>query len=168
MVGAGDTAAEEASYLAKLCRKVTVLVRREEMRASKIMQKRLMSLTNVEILWNTETVDLLGEEGLEAVKVVNNQTGKETLLQATGFFVAIGHKPNTEIFKEYLNLDEAGYIQTIKGTSRTNIEGVFACGDAQDFVYRQAITAAGTGCMAALDAERYLAARTLMAEEQEM
>ena len=168
IVGAGDTAAEEASYLAKLCRKVTVLVRREEMRASKIMQKRLMSLTNVEILWNTETVELIGEEGLEAVKVLNNKTGKETVLEATGFFVAIGHKPNTDIFKEYLTLDEAGYIQTVKGTSRTNIEGVFACGDAQDFVYRQAVTAAGTGCMAALDAERYLAAHTLMAEEQAM
>ena len=168
VVGAGDTAAEEASYLAKLCRKVTVLVRRDEMRASKIMQKRLMSLTNVEILWNTETVELIGQEELEAVKVLNNQTGRETLLEATGFFVAIGHKPNTDIFKGYLTLDEAGYIQTVKGTSRTNIEGVFACGDAQDFVYRQAVTAAGTGCMAALDAERYLAARTLMAEEQEM
>lgn len=168
VVGAGDTAAEEASYLAKLCRKVTVLVRRDEMRASKIMQKRLMSLTNVEILWNTETLELIGEEGLEAVKIVNNQTGKETTLEATGFFVAIGHKPNTDIFKGYLTLDEAGYIQTVKGTSRTNIEGVFACGDAQDFVYRQAVTAAGTGCMAALDAERYLAAHTLMAEEQEM
>lgn len=168
VVGAGDTAAEEASYLAKLCRKVTVLVRRDEMRASKIMQKRLMSLTNVEILWNTETVELVGEEDLTAVRVVNNQTGRETILEATGFFVAIGHKPNTEIFREYLTLDEAGYIQTVKGTSRTNVEGVFACGDAQDFVYRQAVTAAGTGCMAALDAERYLAARTLMAEEQEM
>jgi thioredoxin reductase (NADPH) len=168
VVGAGDTAAEEASYLAKLCRKVTVLVRRDEMRASKIMQKRLMSLTNVEILWHTETVELLGEEELEAVRVLNNQTGKETLLEATGFFVAIGHKPNTDIFKGYLTLDEAGYIQTIKGSSRTNIEGVFACGDAQDFVYRQAVTAAGSGCMAALDAERYLAERALMAEEQEM
>ena len=168
IVGAGDTAAEEASYLAKLCRKVTVLVRRHEMRASKIMQKRLMSLTNVEILWHTETVELIGEEELEAVRVMNNQTGKETVLEVTGFFVAIGHKPNTDIFKEYLPLDEAGYIQTVKGTSRTNIEGVFACGDAQDFVYRQAVTAAGTGCMAALDAERYLAARTLMAEEQEI
>ena len=167
-MGAGDTAAEEASYLAKLCRKVTVLVRRDEMRASKIMQKRLMSLTNVEILWHTETVELIGEEELKAVKVLNNQTGKETVLEVTGFFVAIGHKPNTDIFKEYLTLDEAGYIQTVKGTSRTNVEGVFACGDAQDFVYRQAVTAAGTGCMAALDAERYLAARTLMAEEQIM
>ena len=168
IVGAGDTAAEEASYLAKLCRKVIVLVRRDEMRASKIMQKRLMSLTNVEILWHTETVELIGQEELEAVRVRNNQTGEETVLEVTGFFVAIGHKPNTDIFKEYLTLDQAGYIQTVKGTSLTNIEGVFACGDAQDFVYRQAVTAAGTGCMAALDAERYLAARTLMAEEQEM
>jgi thioredoxin reductase (NADPH) len=168
VVGAGDTAAEEASYLAKLCRKVYVLVRRDEMRASKIMQKRLMSLTNVEVLWNTETAELIGQDGLEAVKVINNQTGKESTLQVTGFFVAIGHKPNTEIFKEYLDMDAHGYIQTVKGSSYTNVPGVFACGDAQDNVYRQAITAAGTGCMAALDAERYLAEKALMAEEQEI
>ncbi|TDB66942.1 thioredoxin-disulfide reductase [Arundinibacter roseus] len=168
VVGAGDTAAEEASYLSKLCRKVYVLVRRDEMRASKIMQKRLMSLTNVEILWNTETTELLGEDVLEGVKVLNNKTGQETVIEATGFFVAIGHKPNTEIFKDYLDLDAAGYIQTVKGSTRTNVEGVFACGDAQDNVYRQAVTAAGTGCMAALDAERYLAEKELMAEEQEL
>lgn len=157
VVGAGDTAAEEASYLAKLCRKVYLLVRRDEMRASKIMQKRLETLANVEILWNTETVKLNGEEGLESVVVKNNKTGEENVLAATGFFVAIGHKPNTDIFKGYLHMDETGYIQTIKGTATTNIKGVFACGDAQDNVYRQAVTAAGTGCMAALDAERFLA-----------
>ncbi|MCF2487607.1 thioredoxin-disulfide reductase [Dyadobacter sp. CY347] len=156
VVGAGDTAAEEASYLAKLARKVYLLVRRDEMRASKIMQKRVEMLPNIEILWNTETVKLNGEEGLESVLVKNNKTGEEQLLQATGFFVAIGHKPNTDIFKGYLNMDETGYIQTIKGSACTNIKGVFACGDAQDNVYRQAITAAGTGCMAALDAERFL------------
>jgi thioredoxin reductase (NADPH) len=168
VVGAGDTAAEEASYLAKLCRKVYVLVRRDEMRASKIMQKRLMSLTNVEILWNTETTELVGQDELESVKVINNVTGVESTIQATGFFVAIGHKPNTEIFKEYLDMDASGYIQTVKGSTYTNVPGVFACGDAQDNIYRQAITAAGTGCMAALDAERYLAEKTLMAEEQEI
>ncbi len=168
VVGAGDTAAEEASYLSKLCRKVYVLVRRDEMRASKIMQKRLMSLTNVEILWNTETSELVGEDELKEVRVINNQTGKERVLAVAGFFVAIGHKPNTEIFKEYLDMDPAGYIQTVKGSTRTNIPGVFACGDAQDNIYRQAVTAAGTGCMAALDAERYLAERALMAEEQEI
>lgn len=159
VVGAGDTAAEEASYLAKLARKVYLLVRRDEMRASKIMQKRVEMLPNIEILWNTETVKLNGEEGLESVLVKNNKTGQEQLLEATGFFVAIGHKPNTDIFRGYLNMDETGYIQTVKGSSCTNIKGVFACGDAQDNVYRQAITAAGTGCMAALDAERYLMER---------
>ncbi|MCE7066159.1 thioredoxin-disulfide reductase [Dyadobacter sp. CY326] len=156
VVGAGDTAAEEASYLAKLARKVYLLVRRDEMRASKIMQKRVEMLPNIEILWNTETVKLNGEHGLESVLVKNNKTGEEQLLNATGFFVAIGHKPNTDIFKGYLNMDETGYIQTIKGSACTNVKGVFACGDAQDNVYRQAITAAGTGCMAALDAERFL------------
>ncbi|SKB69203.1 thioredoxin-disulfide reductase [Dyadobacter psychrophilus] len=159
VVGAGDTAAEEASYLAKLARKVYLLVRRDEMRASKIMQKRVEMLPNIEILWNTETVKLNGEDGLESVLVKNNKTGEEQLLEATGFFVAIGHKPNTDIFKGYLQMDETGYIQTVKGSSCTNIKGVFACGDAQDNVYRQAITAAGTGCMAALDAERYLMER---------
>ncbi|MCF0041955.1 thioredoxin-disulfide reductase [Dyadobacter fanqingshengii] len=159
VVGAGDTAAEEASYLAKLARKVYLLVRRDEMRASKIMQKRVEMLPNIEILWNTETIKLNGEDGLESVLVKNNKTGEEQLLEATGFFVAIGHKPNTDIFKGYLNMDETGYIQTVKGSSCTNIKGVFACGDAQDNVYRQAITAAGTGCMAALDAERYLMER---------
>lgn len=159
VVGAGDTAAEEASYLAKLCRKVYLVVRRDEMRASKIMQKRLETLPNIEILWNTETVRLNGEEGLESVVVKNNKTGEESVLEATGFFVAIGHKPNTEIFKGYIDMDETGYIKTIKGSAHTNVAGVFACGDAQDNVYRQAITAAGTGCMAALDAERFLMER---------
>ncbi|GAB3164227.1 thioredoxin-disulfide reductase [Telluribacter humicola] len=167
VVGAGDTAAEEASYLSKLCRKVYLLVRRDEMRASKIMQKRVLTSHNIEVLWNTETVDLIGENELEGVRVINNKTGQETVLNVTGFFVAIGHKPNTEIFKDYLDLDEAGYINTIKGSTRTNIEGVFACGDAQDNVYRQAITAAGTGCMAALDAERFLAEKAVYEEEQE-
>ncbi|GAB2771105.1 thioredoxin-disulfide reductase [Rhabdobacter roseus] len=166
VVGAGDTAAEEASYLAKLCRKVYLLVRRDEMRASLIMQKRVKGMPNIEILWNTETVDLLGKEELEGVKVVNNKTGQESILPVTGFFVAIGHKPNTELFTEYLELDEAGYIKTVKGSTRTNVEGVFACGDAQDNIYRQAVTAAGTGCMAALDAERFLAERSVMVEEQ--
>ena len=164
VVGAGDTAAEEASYLSKLCRKVYVLVRRDEMRASKIMQKRVMSQKNIEILWNTETVELLGEDEVKGVKVRNNKTGEESVLEATGFFVAIGHKPNTEIFEGIIDRDEAGYIITEKGSTRTNVEGVFACGDAQDHIYRQAVTAAGTGCMAALDAERYLAEKEAMAE----
>ena len=164
VVGAGDTAAEEASYLAKLCSKVYVLVRRDEMRASKIMQQRLKSLPNVEILFNTETAQLVGEEGLESVVVKNTITNEERTLPATGFFVAIGHQPNTGIFKGFIDMDDHGYINTIPGTSKTNVEGVFACGDAQDTVYRQAITAAGTGCMAALDAERFLAEKEMMIE----
>lgn len=159
VVGGGDTALEEASYLAKLCSKVYLLVRRDELRASKIMQKRLLSLENVEVLWNTETVALKGGDVLEGVVVKNNVTGEERTLDVTGFFVAIGHQPNTGIFEDYLDLDGHGYIRTIPGSTRTNIEGVFACGDAQDNVYRQAVTAAGTGCMAALDAERFLAAK---------
>ncbi len=165
VVGAGDTAAEEASYLAKLCSKVYVLVRRDEMRASNIMQKRLLALPNVEILWNTETSELLGEDLLEGVIVTNNLTGEKRTLPVTGFFVAIGHEPNTAIFRDYLTMDAAGYIRTVPGTSRTNVEGVFACGDAQDHVYRQAVTAAGTGCMAALDAERFLAEKEILVEE---
>jgi thioredoxin reductase (NADPH) len=156
VVGGGDTAAEEASYLANICQHVTVLVRGDKMRASQFMQKRLSSLPNVTILWNTETVDLIGEQNLEAVKVKNLKTGEEHLIEAYGFFVAIGHKPNTSIFQPYITLNEAGYIETVKGSTYTNVEGVFACGDAQDMVYRQAVTAAGTGCMAALDAERWL------------
>ncbi len=157
IVGAGDTAAEEASYLANLCRKVYMLVRRHEMRASRFMQQRVKSLPNVEILYNTETVEVMGEDEVSGVRVQDTETGVERVLDVTGFFVAIGHQPNTGIFKPYLDMDDHGYILTEKGSTRTNIPGVFACGDAQDNTYRQAITAAGTGCMAALDAERYLA-----------
>ena len=161
IVGGGDTACEEASYLAKLCKKVYMIVRRDELRASVIMQERVKSLPNIEILWNTETEEVLGTNEVVGVKVKNVHTGESTQLDVTGFFVAIGHKPNTDIFKEYIDMDAAGYIQTVKGSTKTNITGVFACGDAQDNIYRQAITAAGTGCMAALDAERYLAEKGL-------
>ncbi|MFM7309519.1 MAG: thioredoxin-disulfide reductase [Flavobacteriales bacterium] len=157
IVGAGDTAAEEATYLAKLCKQVYMLVRGDKMRASKAMQHRVMQTSNIEVLWNTKTHDLLGEHGLEAVLVKNRETGEERTLQATGFFVAIGHKPNTDIFKPWINTDETGYILNVPGSSKTNVTGVFVAGDAADKVYRQAVTAAGTGCMAALDAERYLA-----------
>lgn len=157
VVGGGDTAAEDASYLAKICNKVYLLVRRDEMRASKIMQQRITSKENVEILWNTVTEEVIGEEQVEAVRVKNNVTGEVTDLPVSAFFVAIGHKPNTDIFKDYITTDDTGYILTEKGSSKTNIEGVFASGDVQDKDYRQAITAAGSGCMAALDAERYLA-----------
>lgn len=157
IVGAGDTAAEEASYLAKLCKKVTMLVRRDEMRASKAMQHRVENTANIEILWNTETVEILGEKNVEGVKVLNNKTNEESVIDCTGFFVAIGHKPNTDIFKDWLDMDETGYLKVQSGTSKTKIPGVFAAGDAADKIYRQAVTAAGTGCMAALDAERYLA-----------
>lgn len=159
IVGAGDTAAEEATYLAKLCKKVYMLVRGETMRASKAMQHRVENTPNIEVLRNTETADLLGENGLESVVVRNNKTGEEQTLQATGFFVAIGHKPNTDVFKPWINTDETGYILNVPGSSKTNIEGVFVAGDAADKTYRQAVTAAGTGCMAALDAERYLASK---------
>ena len=159
VVGGGDTAAEEASYLSNICSKVYLLVRRDEMRASDIMQKRVMKAKNIEILWNTETLEVLGENEVTGVKVINNQTKEVKEIPVTGFFVAIGHKPNTDIFKGILDLDENGYIKTIPGTTRTNIEGVFASGDAQDHIYRQAVTAAGTGCMAALDSERFLAAK---------
>lgn len=156
IVGAGDTAAEEAAYLAKLCRKVYMIVRKGEMRASKAMQHRVMNTANIEVLFNSSTKEILGEKSVEAALIVNDK-GEERKLTITGFFVAIGHKPNTEVFKDWLTLDETGYIQTIPGTSKTNIPGVFATGDAQDKVYRQAVTAAGSGCMGALDAERYLA-----------
>jgi thioredoxin reductase (NADPH) len=161
IVGGGDTACEEASYLAKLCKKVYMIVRRDELRASQIMQNRVKSLPNLEILWNTETEEVIGESEVEGVKVKNLKTGESTLLNVTGFFVAIGHQPNTEVFKDFIDMDSAGYIQTVKGSTKTNIEGVFACGDAQDNIYRQAVTAAGTGCMAALDTERYLAEKGL-------
>lgn len=157
IVGAGDTAAEEASYLAKLCKKVTMLVRRDEMRASKAMQHRVMNMPNIEIKWNTETVEVLGDNAVEGVRVRNIQSGEITEFPITGFFVAIGHKPNTDIFKGQLDMDDVGYLKVRPGSTRTNIPGVFASGDAADKVYRQAVTAAGTGCMAALDAERYLA-----------
>ncbi|MBC7449870.1 MAG: thioredoxin-disulfide reductase [Cytophagales bacterium] len=160
IVGAGDTACEEASYLAKLCKKVYMLVRKDSIRAaSVIMQKRVENTHNIEILYSTETEEILGAEDVEGVRLRNNVTGETSVIPVTGFFVAIGHKPNTDIFKREIEMDESGYIKTIPGTSKTNIEGIFACGDAQDHVYRQAVTAAGTGCMAALDAERYLAAK---------
>ena len=159
IVGAGDTAAEEATYLSKICSKVHMLVRRDEMRASKIMQERVFDAKNIEVYWNTETVEILGQEEVIGAKVLNNKTNEESVIEASAFFVAIGHKPNTDIFKGFLDMDKSGYLITQPGTSKTNIDGVFASGDAQDNVYRQAVTAAGTGCMAALDAERYLAAK---------
>ena len=158
IVGAGDTACEEASYLANICSKVYMIIRRDEMRASQIMQNRVKNNPKIEILWNTETQEILGAEEVTGMRILNTKTEKISEISISGFFVAIGHQPNTGIFKEFITMDEAGYIKTIPGTSKTNIEGVFACGDAQDHVYRQAVTAAGTGCMAALDAERFLAA----------
>ena len=158
IVGAGDSACEEAHYLSKLCTKVTMLVRRDEFRASKIMSNRVKNTENIEILFNTETEEVLGDgQVVTGVRAKNNQTNDLTEIPSTGFFVAIGHKPNTDIFNGFLNLDETGYIINIPGTSKTNVDGVFVSGDAADHVYRQAVTAAGTGCMAALDAERYLA-----------
>lgn len=160
IVGAGDSACEEAHYLSKLCSKVTMLVRRDEFRASRIMANRVKNTANIQILFNSETEEVLGDgQVVTGVRVKNNQTQEIQDIPATGFFVAIGHKPNTGVFKDYLDLDETGYIINEPGTSRTNVEGVFVSGDAADHVYRQAITAAGTGCMAALDAERYLAAK---------
>lgn len=161
IVGGGDTAAEEATYLAKLCNKVYMIVRKDELRASKAMQHRVFNTPNIEVLWNTETKEILGEAVVEGALVLNNKTNEERTLKITGFFVAIGHKPNTDIFKPWLNMDESGYIKAIPGTAKTNVEGVFVGGDCADKVYRQAITAAGTGCMAALDAERYLAEKGL-------
>ena len=158
IVGAGDTAAEEATYLSKLCKKVYMIVRRSEMRASKAMQHRVKNTANIEILWDSETADILGKDGVEGVVVKNAKTNELRTLNVTGFFVAIGHKPNTDIFKGQLDMDELGYLQIIAGSSKTNIEGVFAVGDCADKTYRQAVTAAGSGCMGALDAERYLAA----------
>lgn len=161
IVGAGDSACEEAHYLSKLCTKVTMLVRKEDFRASKIMADRVKNTPNIEILFNTETDEVLGDgQGVTGVRVKNSVTGELKEIPCTGFFVAIGHQPNTEIFKDYINLDETGYIKyEVPGTSKTNVPGVFVAGDAADKTYRQAITAAGTGCMAALDAERYLAAK---------
>jgi thioredoxin reductase (NADPH) len=158
IVGAGDTAAEEAHYLSKLCTTVHMFIRKGEMKASKVMQDRVKNTSNIKIYWNTDTDEILGEQKVEAVRIVNNKTGEKQEIPISGFFVAIGHEPNSSIFNGFLDMDEAGYIKTIPGTTKTNIEGVFACGDVQDKNYRQAVTAAGSGCMAALDAERYLAA----------
>jgi len=156
IVGAGDTAAEEATYLSKLCNKVYMLVRKDEFRASKIMADRVLNTPNIEVLYNHETKEVLGENSVDGVLAINNKTNEETRLEVTGLFVAIGHKPNTDIFKDWLDMDDVGYLKVNPGTSKTKIPGVFASGDAADKVYRQAVTAAGTGCMAALDAERYL------------
>lgn len=157
IVGAGDTAAEEATYLAKLCNKVYMIVRKDAMRASKAMQNRVINTANIEILYNSETEDILGQDGVEGVLVKNTTTNETRKLDVTGFFVAIGHKPNTDIFKGQLNMDTTGYLDVVAGSTKTNIDGVFAVGDCADKTYRQAVTAAGSGCMGALDAERYLA-----------
>ncbi|MEP6675359.1 MAG: thioredoxin-disulfide reductase [Ferruginibacter sp.] len=156
IIGAGDTAAEEALYLSKICSQVHMIVRKGEMRASKVMQERVINTPNIKMYWHSETDEILGEKKVEAVRIKNNQTNTLTEIPVSAFFVAIGHQPNSDIFKEWITMDDAGYIKTIPGTSRTNIEGVFASGDVQDKIYRQAVTAAGSGCMAALDAERYL------------
>lgn len=166
IVGAGDSACEEAHYLSKLCKKVSMLVRRNEFRASNIMEARVRNTKNIEILFNTETEEVLGDGQLvTGVRVKNNDTGETREIPATGFFVAIGHKPNTDIFKGHIRLNETGYIINTPGTAQTGVEGVFVCGDAADHVYRQAITAAGTGCMAALEAERYLSSVEVHAME---
>ncbi len=158
IVGAGDSACEEASYLAKLCKTVTMFVRRDQMRASKAMQNRVKAIENIEIMYDTETVDILGSDGVEGVRLRNRVSGEESEINVTGFFVAIGHTPNTGMLKGWVDLDEQGYIvQSSPGTTHTNVEGVFWAGDCGDKVYKQAVTAAGSGCMAALDAERYLA-----------
>ena len=159
IVGAGDTAAEEAHYLSKLCTTVHMFIRKGEMRASKVMQDRVKNTPNIKIYWNTDTEEILGNGKVEAVRIKNNKTGETAEIPISGFFVAIGHQPNSDIFKGFIDMDDAGYIKTLPGTSKTNIAGVFACGDVQDKNYRQAITAAGSGCMAAIDAERYLAAK---------
>ena len=162
IVGAGDTAAEEAMYLSKLCTTVHMFIRKDKMRASKVMQDRVVNTPNIKVYWNTDTDEILGEKKVEAVRIKNNQTAETQEIPISGFFVAIGHHPNSTIFKEWLTMDETGYLQTIPGTSKTNIDGVFAAGDVQDKTYRQAVTAAGSGCMAALDAERYLSAKGLV------
>ncbi|MEN9858108.1 MAG: thioredoxin-disulfide reductase [Bacteroidota bacterium] len=158
IVGAGDTAAEEALYLSKICSHVHMVVRREEMRASKVMQERVKNTPNITIHWNAETEEILGDKKVEGVRLINNKTKDRTEIAVSAFFVAIGHSPNSDIFKDWITMDSTGYILTTPGTSRTNVEGVFAAGDVQDKTYRQAVTAAGSGCMAALDAERYLGA----------
>jgi thioredoxin reductase (NADPH) len=159
IVGAGDTAAEEALYLSKLCATVHMFIRRDEMRASKVMQERVKNAENIKVYWNTETDEILGEKTVEAVRIKNRVSGETQEIPIKGFFVAIGHTPNSDVFKPFLEMDEAGYILTQPGTAKTNVEGVFAAGDVQDKIYRQAVTAAGSGCMAALDAERYLSAK---------
>ncbi len=156
IVGAGDTACEEALYLSKICNKVSMLIRKDSMRASKVMQDRVLKTSNIEVLWNTETIEILGEHKVESMRVLNIKTNQESTIPVQAFFVAIGHQPNSDLFKEVLDLDDHGYILTTPGTSKTNMPGIFACGDVQDKNYRQAVTAAGSGCMAALDAERYL------------
>jgi thioredoxin reductase (NADPH) len=162
VVGAGDSAAEESTYLAKLVTKVHLIVRRDEMRASKIMQQRVLNTSYIEIHWNTETEEILGNENeVTGVRIMNNKTGEKKDISIQGFFLAIGHKPNTDIFKGYVDMDETGYIKVLPGSTKTNIEGVFAVGDAADKVYRQAITAAGTGCMGALDAEKFLVSKEM-------
>ena len=161
IVGAGDTAAEEALYLSKLCSTVHMIIRRDQMRASKIMQERVQRTPNIKIYWNSETDEIIGESKVEAFRIVNNKTGEKTTIPVSGFFVAIGHQPNSEIFKGWLDMDDGGYIKTLPGCTKTNIDGVFAAGDVQDKIYRQAVTAAGSGCMAALDAERYLSSKVL-------
>ena len=157
IVGAGDTAAEEAHYLSKMCTTVHMFVRKEAMRASKVMQDRVMNTPNIKIYFNTETDEILGEKKVEGVRILNTKTNTKQEIPVSAFFVAIGHSPNSGIFKDYVTMDETGYILTVPGTTKTNVEGVFASGDVQDKNYRQAVTAAGSGCMAALDAERYLA-----------
>lgn len=161
IVGAGDTAAEEALYLSKLCTQVHMFIRRDAMRASKVMQERVQKTPNIKMYWNTDTQEIVGDKQVTAVRIKNNRSGKEETIPIQGFFVAIGHQPNSAIFTNWVDMDEAGYIKTIPGTSKTNREGVFAAGDVQDKTYRQAVTAAGSGCMAALDAERYLSAKGL-------
>lgn len=162
VVGAGDSAAEESTYLSKLCSKVHLIVRRDEMRASKIMQQRVLNTPNIEVHWNTETDEIVGDDsGVTGVRIINNKTNEKKLIPIQGFFLAIGHKPNTDIFDGQLEKDEAGYVKVIPGTTKTNVEGVFAVGDVADRVYRQAITAAGSGCMGALDAEKFLAAKEM-------
>lgn len=157
IVGAGDTAAEEATYLSKLCNKVYMIVRKGEMRASKAMQTRVINTPNIELIYNSETLDILGQDGVEGVIIKNTTTNEERTLKVSGFFVAIGHKPNTDIFAGQIDMDELGYIDVIPGSTKTKLKGVFAVGDCADKTYRQAVTAAGSGCMGALDAERYLA-----------
>jgi thioredoxin reductase (NADPH) len=159
IVGAGDTAAEEALYLSKLCTTVHMLIRKDAMRASKVMQQRVLNAPNIKVYWNSETEEIIGDKHVTAMRIRNNKTNETQEIPISGFFVAIGHQPNSDIFRNWIDMDEAGYILTVPGTSRTNIEGIFAAGDVQDKTYRQAVTAAGSGCMAALDAERWLGAQ---------